>query len=344
MDFKVIIQNLDGSEQWELPHTKFKVNEELNNDRSANFRFERANIIPIAEAYNVDILYIFGATYREIYVYDEDDTLIYSGYISEKQFNAGENDEGNITVNSKGFFNLLEKRFTNSERIYTADDSADIAWDLIDYTQNLDFGDFGITRGTHPATKIRDRTFRYANIAEGIQKMSANEVKEGYDFEVDNNKVFNIYYPEKGSRRDNIVVETGFNILTYSILQSFIDAMANQVIVFGEGYDENTLVEVRDASDTYKENFLLLQETLSEKDVSVPATLQDKGDLYLDLYKFPRFTVSVTVNYDEPVYTDYEVGDRLKLKIPEYGINGFYRVIKRSVDERGKVGLTFSSL
>lgn len=344
MQYKIIVQNVTGSEQWELPFEKFSFTEELNKDRSANFSFKRASILPIAEAYDIDILYIFGATYREIYIFDEDDSKIYGGYISEMQFSAGEREEGTISVSSKGFFSLLEKRVTDANRVYSSDDSADIAWDLIDYTQNLTYGDFGITRGTHPATKNRDRTYRYNNIAEAIRKMSATEVREGFDFEVDNDKVFNIYYPLKGSQRDNIILESEYNIKTYNALRTFIDAMVNQAIVVGEGYDENTPVEVRDTLSQYKANFFLLQEVLSEKDVSVATTLQDKGDQYLEQYKFPRYIFSCTVDYEDPLFTDYQVGDRLRIEVPEWGISAFYRVTKRTCDDSGKVTLSFTSL
>jgi len=336
--FIVKVINSGATQEWELPTSSWDFTEELNKDRSGTFNFDREVVNKIAEAYDQKPEFIFSGAYREIYLYDET-TLLYSGYVSEVSF-----DDNTVKVATKGFFNLLDKRVTNSERIYTADDSADIAWDLIDYTQTLTNGDFGITRGAHPTTKDRDRTFRYDNIKQSIEKMSSNEVKDGYDFEVDYLKIFNIYYPEKGTERRSVILEEGFNILKYSVKKTFINAMANQVIVFGAGQDEDALVEVRDAETVYKENFFLLQTTLSEKDVSEVATLQDKGDKYLDVYKYPRKELTINATYTNPTFAEYLIGDRLPVKIPNYDIDQLYRLYKRTLKSDQSVTLYFTSV
>jgi len=258
MTFKTIVKNSGGSLEWELPYKSFSFTEELNNDRFATVSFDYSVISEIADNYGISVESIFSSSYRELYIYDEDDNLIYSGYIAEPRFSEGENDEGTISISSKGFFSLLERRITDDLEEYTAQDASDIAWDLIDYTQTLSYGDLGITQGLNPTTKTRDRTFRFTTIAEAIRKMSANEVKDGFDFEIDNNKVFNVYYPEMGSERQNLVLEEGFNIKSYGILKTFIDGMANQVSVIGQGQGDDTIYETRDASNTYKNNFFCI--------------------------------------------------------------------------------------
>lgn len=342
--FRVIVQNSDASEQWELPYSYFYFSEALNKDRDCNFRFEAETIADIADQFNITIEYIFSAAYREIKILDTSDNVLYTGYVDDVTFTRGENDQGNIQIGSKGFFSLLAKRYTNSLRTYSSQDASDIAWDLIDYTQNLDYGDFGITRGADPTSSNHDRTYRYKNIAQAIEKLSNNEIKDGIDFDINNDKQFNVYYPEKGSKRNNIVLEEGFNILTYTIRKKFIGNMANQVLVFGQGQDEDMPVEVRDAADVYKSNFFLLQETLSEKDVIVPATLQAKGDVYLDSYKYPQKLINITTRYDEPDITTFEVGDRLRLVIPKYQIDGFLRLVKRGMGDDGIVQMSFDIL
>ena len=344
MLFKVIIQNSDASEQWELPYSYFYFSEILNQDRDCNLLFEAETIQDIADQFNITIEYIFSASYREIKIIDESDNVLYTGYIDDVTFSRGEGDKGNIQIASKGFFSLLGKRYTNELRTYSSEDASDIVWDLIDYTQNLSYGDLGITRGANPTTSNHDRTYRYKNIKEAIEKISSNEVKDGIDFDINNDKQFNVYYPEKGSKRNNIVLQEGFNILTYSIRKKFIGSMANQVLVFGQGQDEDMPVEVRDAADIYKSNFFLLQETLSEKDVIVPTTLQAKGDAFLDSYKYPQKLINITARYDEPDITTFEVGDRLRLIIPQYQIDNFYRLVKRGMDDNGIVQMSFDIL
>lgn len=342
MTYRCVVKNNDDSLIWELPFVSFNIVQELNKGESLSITFESTAIKPIADAHDITIEYIFSASYREIEIYDEDDNKIYAGYISELQFNSGVGELGTISIQSKGFFSLLEKRYTDTSLSYTATDSSDIAWGLINFTQtNGAYGDLGITRGADPTTKNRDRTdLRYKNIAEVIKKMSANEVKDGYDFDVDTLKQFNVYYP-KGTTRD-IYLEEDFNINTYQISKTFIDGMVNQAIVIGSGVDEdNQLVVTRDASNTYKEAFFLLQDVLNESDVSVQTTLEDKGDKHLQIYQAPRLTIYLTCRYDEPIFNNYSVGDWLYVVIPSYDINNSYRVNRRTCNEMGEVGITF---
>ena len=342
MQFRAIIQNGDASEKWEIPFSSFSFSEELNNDRYAMITFDRQTLREIAEKYGKNPLYVLSNTYRELYIYDEDDNLIYGGYISDLQFSRGNSEEGNMEVASKGFFSLLNKRFTNSLREYASEDLSDIAWDLINYTQGLTYGNFGITRGTDPTTRNAQRTYKYKKICDAILAMSNAETQNGFDFEITNNKVFNVYYPAKGTQRKNIVFEDENNILNYSIRKPFIDSMANQVIVFGEGFGEDSIVEVRDAENAFKNAFYLLQDAVSEKDVRVAETLQEKGDKYLSQNKYPQPSVSITCDYEVINYNEFSLGDWVKLKIANWGINALYRVEKRGLDDKGNVYLTLT--
>jgi hypothetical protein len=340
MRFKVVLQTADGSEKWEIPFSSFNFSEEINNDRSARINFDRQVLREIAEKYDKNPLYVLSNKYREIYIYDENDNLIYGGYVADLQFSRGNSEEGNMSVASKGFFSLLRKRFTSSLDEYTSADLSDIAWSLIDYTQTLTYGDFGITRGTDPTTRNADRTFRYREIGEAIEGMSNRETKNGFDFEITNSKVFNVYYPAKDNVKRGVVFENGNNILNYDIRKPFIDAMANQVIVFGDGFGEDASIETRDAENSFKNAFFLLQDVLSEKDVRLTATLQAKGDRYLDKNKYPQLQVNITCDYDVIDYSEFSLGDWVRLKIEDWEINAMYRVIKRGVNDRGDVYLT----
>jgi len=344
MLFKIIVQSSGGTEQWELPYSYFYFSDTLNKDRDCNMRFEQENVQAIADVYGVTVEYILSASYREVIILDEDDNQLYTGYIDDLTFSRGESDKGNIQVASKGFFSLLGKRFTNSLRTYSAQDASDIAWDLIDYTQTLDFGDFGITRGNNPTCSTHDRTYRYKNIKLSIEKLSSDEIKDGIDFDVNNDKQFNVYYPEKGSQRNDIILQEDFNILTYTIRKKFIGSIANQVLVFGQGQDEDMPVETRDAADVYKSNFFLLQDSLSEKDTLTATTLQAKGDAYLDSYKYPQKLINITTRFDDPDINNFNIGDRLRLVIPTYQIDGFFRLIKRGMGDDGIVQMTFDIL
>lgn len=340
-NFTVIIKNSDGSEQWELPFKSFRFDIVLNQDRNATLGFDFNVVKAVADIYNKTVEYLFSGSYREVEIYDADSNKLYAGYVSRVQFNRGQDDDGSISISSKGFFSLLNRRYTDELRTYSSEDAGDIAWDLINYTQGLTYGDFGITRGVHPTTVDRDRTYRYNNIKDAIEKMSNLNLYNGFDFEIDNDKIFNIYNPMMGSYRRNIKLEEGFNIKNYQIYKSFLDEMANQVIVFGEGFAPDAPVETRDAPVTYKNAFFLLQDTLSEKDVSVVQTLQDKGDKYLINKQAPLKSITIGCDFTNPTFNNYNVGDWLKVVISNYDLDGFLRLTKKSLSDDGNVSLNF---
>lgn len=342
--FKVEIKAITG-EEWELPYTQFTFTEELNNESNATITVEYEVIKDIADNYGVTVEFILSATFRELYIYDENDNLIYGGYISELEFSANENEISTIAISSKGYVALLDRRYTDDGTLTdeTSTDASDIAWNLINYTQGLSYGDFGITRGaTGKPTKNRDRTFRYDNIGEELRKLSNNNVKDGFDFEITPSKIFNVYYPEKGTQQTNIILEEGFNIHSFTMVKTFINVMANQAIVLGAGLGTAQNVVIRDAEAEYKTSFYLLQEALTETGIEQTVNLEDKGDKYLDRYKFPsKLIQSLVTDYDEPDYLSYSLGDRLKVKIPSLEVNDYYRVYKRTVKHDKTVILEF---
>lgn len=340
MEYKLLLKNLDASQQWELPFDSFSISETLNEDRSAQFSFNRSILQGVLDKYALTPYGMFKQFYREVYLYDENGNVLYSGFIDEMQTASGQEDHGTVSITSKGFFSLLAKRITNSPRTYTAQDAGDIAWDLINYTQGLTYGALGITRGVHPATVNRDRTYRFDDIKSAIEGLSNKNILNGFDFEIDNGKVFNIYFIEKGSIRNNIIVEYGFNVDSYQITENGLTGLVNQVVVLGENFGDDIVSVTRDAENDYKANYGLLQETVSAKDTQQTATLQDTGDKYLTNWKFPRKTIDLDLKFESPLFTDYNVGDRIKIIIAQENVNEYYRVMNRTLDNSGKVSLT----
>ncbi len=336
--FKLIIKTTDGT-KWELPFSSLSFSEELNNDRTCNFTIIRQTGEAVAQNTGVTLEFILSGGYREVEVYDHDDNLVYSGFVDETVGNAGGSEEGNVSVTSRGFFSLLEKRFTGGNVFYENEDAGAIAWDLIDTTQAKPYGDFGITLGVIQASKDRQRTFKYNIIKEAIQGLTSDNVKEGFDVDIDVNKEFNVFYPEKGSQREEIVFDSSHNIDTWQVRKTGILGMANHMIVFGES---DTIVE-EDADDAYKEAYFLLEEGLSDKDNGDTTLLSDKGKKYLDSYKYPQKIVNMTVFYNEPAFSNYNVGDWVRVHIAEEGVDDMLRVMKRSVDMGGTVSISLRS-
>lgn len=337
--FKLVIQNLDESEKYEIPYSDFNFSEEINNDRSATIRFDNQIILQIAEKFGKNILGVLGNNqYREIYIYD-DDVLRYGGYIVEINPARGSGELGNLTLSSKGFFSILEKRITNE--VYSSQDLGDIAWDLIDKTQNETYGNLNITRGLHPTTRDADRTYSNDEIANSIEKLSNKDTNNAIDFEITNEKVFNIYYPAKDRDKPEIVLEDNDNILSYNFLIPVISTnSANQVIVLGDGFGEGAKIVTRDSDNALKNALGLLQKIINEKDTKVISSLEQKGDRYLAKNERPQITINVTLDYYDFDYDSIELGDWVTVKIPLFEINRQFRIIRRGLDSKGNINLT----
>jgi len=165
IEFILIVKTQDGT-KWELPYSSLSFSEELNKDRSASFNIIRQTGEAVAAITGVTLEFILSGGYREVEIYDQDDVLVYSGFIDETTGNAGGGDQGNISVTSRGFFSLLEKRYTGANDFFDGVDAGQIAWSLIEATQTKSFGDFGITEGVITASKDRQRTFQYSTVKE----------------------------------------------------------------------------------------------------------------------------------------------------------------------------------
>jgi hypothetical protein len=112
---------------------------------------------------------------------------------------------------------MLHRRILWEPRLYGAPvpeasvDQTDIAWDLINYTQALPNGDLGITRGSStPTGRTRDREYEAGQVI-GSLLDNLSDVIDGFDYEVSPEKVFNLYYPERGTEK-NFPLILGGNI------------------------------------------------------------------------------------------------------------------------------------
>lgn len=314
--------------QTEIPYNGWTISEALNEAKTLQLSLDYGAVDKASQAFGQSAFFLLSAGYREIYV-EKNGTRIFSGTINDLGMDRGEGEDISISLAAAGYFSLLGKRRTGAFVEYTSDDSADIAWGLIDDSQTLDSNaDLGITRGTHPTTKTRDRTFRFDSVKDAIIGMSNAKVADGYDFEVDDDKVFNIFYPTKGSERPGLPLDIG-NIKKISLRKPLLLSMTNRIFVLGQ--DDNNYVQ-RDSPSTYQETFGNLEDVLAKRDVIEQATLEDAGDKVLGTDQSPQLALTVTHLDDDPAIEAYNVGDWLPLTFEEAEVTAtMYRVIKRTI-------------
>lgn len=333
----VTIKALNG-DRWILPVDSWGINKDLKN-RDAQFSISNAVGVQIAEKTNTTLDFILLGGYRDIEIRDGE-FLMFGGFIDEVKSNAGKGSVGSRQVACRGYFSLFEKRYTGSLVTYTATDAGEIAWDLINTTQSDgDYGDFGITLGVIEPSKDRDRTYRYRVIQEAIDKLTSDEVQYGFEMEINDSKVFNVYYPQKGETKD-FFFDSQYNIDTWQVTRTGMLGMANRVIMFGEGDGDDMATVTVDAEDSYKEQYFLLEEGYSDKDNGDTDLLTDKGNKQLELCKYPRVIINITHNALFPSYQSYDVGDSVRIVISEEQIDQVMRVTKRNISSSGVVNIT----
>ena len=337
LDFKLFVKDKSGI-KWEIPFISLSWTEELNNDRNASFTVTNQALEDIAERYGVTGEFILSAGYREIEIYDYDDNLVYTGIVDEIMGSGGKGEQGNKVVSSRGFFSLFTKRYTSAYTHYEDIDAGEIGWNLINDTQSKEYGDFGVVRGSIEETKTRDRTYKRRNIKEAIQALTSDEVAEGFEFDIDNYKNYNVFV-ERGDVREEIIFDSECNIDNWQVRKTGLLGMANHVIVFGEGSGDDMIVVEEDAENSYKVQYGLLEDGLSDKDNGDEELLSDKGIKYLDLNKYPSKSVSFDHFYAFPLVTTYNVGDTVQVRISEDGVDMNMRVIKRTINMDGRVSL-----
>lgn len=346
MTFKVVIQNLSGSQKWRVPFSSFSVTDELNIGASGNVKFADSVLREIGDYYGQDSDFILQGAYREVYIYDEAGFCVFGGYVGEPTSSIDANGGLTRTIAINSWLELLEARFTNLpeegfRKVFTNTQAKDIIVALVNYTQGRPYGNLGFTFGTMQTDVARQRTFKHDTLKEAFVKMSGKNVINGIDVEITPEKVINTFYPAKGSLRANMPLIIGKNIRNYSTTTRFINKMANEILVFGEGQDEQMFIELVTSSDEVKENYFLLQRSISEKDTAESANLIAKGEAALNRLQSPKKMPVITVDYENPLFSQYDLGDSLPVIIPRENINDNYRLKKRTLNHLGKVTLSF---
>lgn len=192
--------------------------------------------------------------------------------------------------------------------------------------------DFGITEGTIEATVNRDRTYYNQNVMEAIINLA--NVLSGFDFEITNNRVFNVYEVMGNDKTEDVVLEYGRNIASAKVFEDFTSPV-NRGIVIGQSTDNLfTLIRVETDDTALQAEYKLREGLLSEMDVSETDTMEEKGGALIRKYGTPLFKIDINLaSVLEPNITQFGLGDSITLIVQSgiYDINEQYRVFEYEV-------------
>jgi len=181
----------------------------LNRSGAASF-----SLHPLDSKVTADLLLLGN---KELYIYRYG-VLVWGGELTYRSTNADDK-SSKTTVNAKGFFDLLDKKILGSPSSpfsYTNTDLSTIAWNAINTAQTGTNASFGITQGSLATSRNADRTIdSFKTVKEIIEGLSNLNVQNGIDFDIDANKQFSTYYPQKGKILTDVVFQWGSNIISF---------------------------------------------------------------------------------------------------------------------------------
>lgn len=329
--YQVIVQEPTTGINWEIIPKSYKFTERLNKETTAEFTLSFEEMQKMAAANDTTILNIFTAALREIYI-TRDSLKIFFGVVTDFDVEPGGQGDMNVTVKAMGHFGLFKKRIVGigTQEYHDNQDAGNLAWTLIENSQASDppYSDWGIQQGSIDASKDRDRGYLFDNIYDSIVRLSNDNLADGFDFDIDTNKFFNVYYPKRGVSRPNIVFDIR-TMASWRYKKQLYSNMANKVYVLGEGFNDDILYTTRTAAISYRSPFGTLEEKLDARDVSELATLQDKGDRRIAEAREPRTELSNVSHYDnEILYSDYNVGDIIVVNLPQLALSNVEKRIR----------------
>lgn len=321
--YKILVKDQDGDTLGEFDRFRnLKIGKRLNNYGECSFQIPvndpKAGQLVALRLYTIEV-------YRN-------ELLLWAGEQAIRTGDLDSKGDNWATIICYDWLEQLNSRYTVNEKEYAYQDGSDIAWDLINETQtDGSYGDLGIVQGTLEATTFREKTYTNQNVMEAL--ISLANLENGFDFEINNSKVFNIFNHIGVDRSDTIFLEYGINVASMRITEDFSQP-ATRAIILGqtEEVGDAVRVEVNDAAQ--QAIYKLRESVMSQMEVSELATLEDTGDTLLRKYGEPLLKVSMDiVRSTTPTIADFALGDiiRVIVKTGIYNLDEAFRVFEWTV-------------
>lgn len=224
-----------------------------------------------------------------------------------------------MTVPVVDYRGLLDRRiiWPTSTLAYTNVEQAAIAWDLIRDSQALTGGNWGISQGIGTFTGIqRDRNYPAGKkIGEAIGDLG--RAINGFEWEVDADLAFNVYYPQRGSER-SFKLHWGTNISHLTRGTSTQD-YTNALRYSG---DDSITPVTRVAADLATRPEGRWETSLGDPDITLPNTLDERadGELADKETLLPSYTV-VLRRGRWPGRGELWLGDQCRLELKSGGLD-----------------------
>lgn len=269
-------------------------------------------------------------------VYD----YLFGAHVGDVEANI-EEDAAALTVRAFGYLNLLIDRYVSPDPFVQVD-AVQIAWALIDETQDQTNGSLGMTQGAEQATTVlRDRTYEpRQNVKDAIVNLT--QLEDGqFDFRFTEERVFETYtmigsdrtsdvefiYPDNPAERSNIrrarVPRTGRG------------ALYNKIYGLGSGFGADQLQSTQ-GDNSSQLNYGVHELPAIFNSVTEQETLEENTAGELERRKGLLEIPQMTVSGEDFDLSTYGIGDRVTVRIGRYSylatVSGTYRIERIEVD------------
>jgi len=296
---------------------ELKFGKRLNNYGSCSFS------VPMSQTKITSLIALRQYT---VWIY-RDITLVWAGEMVMRDGELDNQGGGKVTVYCFDWLEKLKSRYTPALVTYAQIDAGQIFWNSINTSQLETNGDLNITLGTIEATVLRDRTYYNQNILElGV---NLSNVISGFDFEITNDRVFNVFSTIGENKTNDIVLQHGHNVITSRINEDFTNPV-NRAVVLGEADALNVLQRV-DTNDLTSQALIGLREqVLTDTDISELATFTAKGEALNRKYSTRLLKLDNDLLPNSPNITEFFLGDLIRVKVQNavYNIDEEYRIFE----------------
>lgn len=317
--YKIIFKNKALSQQWEIPYESGVVAWNLDSVHTFQITVNLVYLRDYLATQNNTIQGLFETSFLNVYLY-KDGVLIFAGFVADVQYKTS---GANITaqVNCKSWLGYFENRFYSGA--FSATDAGDIAWGLINAVN-----DISITKGTVTATKNRDRTYVYDEVAKSVIALSILNLSSGLDFDITNQKVFTAV-PRLGADYANIIFDVE-EIIDYTVNVGLVGTVINKGYIMGGGIGDDQIVRDYSLGSSYTDNWYRLEGKTQDVNVEDTDVLDDKVTQLVELRKNPYRLIKIRVT--TKFFDSYGHGDGVTVKIPDLSINDIFRVKKKTLN------------
>lgn len=307
MDINIQLYNRDGTGLGDMSEAKIRKLEKKIAEE--NFEFELAFDHP--QVANIDL----GLVEVGVFLNQDTDPYFYGPVWTRK----GGGSDNMLHYTATDLSEYLKDRFIEDDLHYIGVDQHTIGWNLIQHTQAQLDGDLGFTSGFALSGKTRDRHWyvdERPNVWDLLNRF--RRIIDGYDwyFKVygDGRKEWVAEYPKRGSYNAQQVFEWGKNLANYTHEEN--GHTINDVIALGEGEGPDRL-ETRYTDTVARAARGVATAILPrDDDVSVPDTLLDRAQAYVERNKAPTRIIDVTIrNHVDTPILDLVPGDERPVKI-----------------------------